>query len=174
VENASRASVTGSNNWLKTNAGAGTLTGSVQSAAPGFRNPALADYTLVSGSPCIGAASPAVYGLPGKEYYLNETTNRMWRVRAAARDIGAFESTSTSAPIAPYDVPPRPVLNIAASGSNALLSWPLFAQDFLLQQTDLSGSFSWSLSPEAYFTNSSAVVVTLPALNGKQFFRLAH
>jgi hypothetical protein len=174
VENAAKASVTGSNNWLKTNASPGTLTGSVQSTAPGFRNAALADYTLAPGSPCIGAATPAVYGLPGKEYYLNETTNRMWRVRAAARDIGAFESTSTSAPVGPYDVPPRPLVSIAASGSNALLSWPLFAQDFLLQQTDLSGSDSWSLSPEAYLTNASGVVVTVPTVNGKQFFRLAH
>ncbi|MHB8521688.1 MAG: hypothetical protein ACYDH9_13140 [Limisphaerales bacterium] len=42
VENDSTAPVTGMNNWLPTNASTGTLTGSIESAAPGFRNAASA------------------------------------------------------------------------------------------------------------------------------------
>src|SRR5262249_10882557 len=60
IENASKAVVTGLNNWLSSSATSGPLTGSVQSSAPGFRNPALGDYTLLASSPCIEAASVAV------------------------------------------------------------------------------------------------------------------
>jgi hypothetical protein len=172
IENASQASVTGVNNWLRTNATAGPLAGSVQTATPGFRNPASQNYTLLPSSPCIGAASFTLYGLPGREYYLNEATSRMWRVRAAARDIGAFENSSTNGSIGPYDLPPRPVLNIARSGSTAQVSWPLFAQDFLLQQADLAGSSGWTFSSAAYLTNASAVLVMAPATAGQKWFRL--
>lgn len=172
IENASKAVVTGVNNWLSSNATSGPLTGSVQSSTPGFRNPALADYTLLPTSPCVGSASVAVYGLPGKEYYLNETTNRMWRVRAAARDLGAFESTSTGIAVGPYDLPPRPTLSVALAGANARLSWPLFAQDYLLQQKDLSGLSSWTLTAGSYLTNASSVTVMTPATVGQVQFRL--
>src|SRR6266436_5504640 len=101
IEDNSAATVTGVNNWLQTNASAGPLTGSVGSASPGFRNAAFEDYTITNGSVCIVAANTTVFGLPGKEYYRNEITNRQWRIRAAARDIGAFESTSTNSPVGP-------------------------------------------------------------------------
>src|SRR5437899_8239616 len=94
VEDTNAATVTGVNNWIQANAGAGPLSGSVQSSSPGFRNAAAKDYTLTNGSVCIGAANASVFGLPGREYFQNEITNRLWRIRAAAQDIGAFESTS--------------------------------------------------------------------------------
>jgi len=172
IENVAKATVTGVNNWLSSSATPGPLTGSVQSSTPGFRNPAMADYTLLPASPCIGASSSAVYGLPGKEYYLNETTNRMWRVRAVARDIGAFESSSTGTSFGPYDPAPRPNLSIAFAGANAQVSWPLFAQDFLLQQTDLAGSLSWIFSAGPYLTNASSVFVMTPTAVGQKLFRL--
>jgi hypothetical protein len=172
IENTSKAVVTGVNNWLSSSATSGPLTGSVQSATPGFRNPAGFDYTLLPSSPCIGAASATVYGLPGKEYYLNEITNQMWRVRAAARDIGAFESTSTGAPVGPYDLPPRPTLTIAMAGANAQVSWPLFAQDYVLQQKDLSGLSTWTITAGTYITNASSVAVITPATVGQGLFRL--
>ncbi|HTL56381.1 MAG TPA: hypothetical protein VL361_11930 [Candidatus Limnocylindrales bacterium] len=171
VENSANALVSGVNNWLKTNAAPGSLIESVQTTAPGFRNPALGDYSLAPGSACVGTANPAPYGLPGKEYYLNETSNRMWRPRAAARDIGAFESSTTGPPVNAYALPPRPILNAVSSGSNAVLAWPLFAQDFQLEQTDLISS-SWSSSPYTYVTNLSGVFVSIPARTGRQIFRL--
>src|SRR5262249_20807140 len=112
VEDAVHGSVVGGNNWIQTNATAGPLTNSIQSASPGFRNAAAKDYTLSNGSACIGAATASVYGLPGKEYYQNESNSCEWRIRFAARDVGAFESTSTNAPVGPYDPFPRPNLNI--------------------------------------------------------------
>ncbi len=172
IENASAATVTGVNNWLQTSASAGPLAASVQSAEPGFRNAASKDYTITNGSACIGAANAGVFGPPGKEYYLNELTNRLWRVRAAARDLGAFESTSTNGPVGPYDPLPQPQVAIGSSGTNMVLSWPLFAQDFQLFQSNFTNPITWSLAPVACATNALSVVVTLSANTMKNFFML--
>jgi hypothetical protein len=172
VEDAVNRTVMGGNNWLQTNATPGPLTNSIQSASPGFRNAAAKDYTLAAGSSCIGAATAAVYGLPGKEYYQNEITNSQWRIRGAARDLGAFESTSTNSPVGPYDPAPRPRLNIKPSGTNALLSWPLFAQDFTLDQSALLSATGWTAAPYSYSTNATAISLSAPAISAKSFFRL--
>ena len=172
VDSNSLATVTGVNNWIQTGASPGPLTGSIQSASPGFRNLAAKDYTLTNGSVCIGAANASVFGPPGKEYYQNEATARMWRIRAAARDLGAFESTTTNTPVGPYDPVPRPKLSIQRSASNALLSWPLFAQDFQLYHSDFSSPVTWTLSPLTYTTNSAAVFATSPPSANRDLFRL--
>jgi hypothetical protein len=172
VENSSAATVTGVNNWLQTNAGIGTLTGSVTSAVPGLRNPATEDYRLVPNSACIGSANAAVYGLPGREYYLNETTNRFWRVRSAARDIGAFESTTTSDPVGPYDAAPRPQMHIEASNANAMVTWPLFAQDFQLEQSNLGGPTVWTQATPGLVTNATGISRLFPLGAGNAVFRL--
>lgn len=172
VENAGAGAVTGAKNWLKTNAIVGALTASVQSAAPGFRNAAANDYTLATDSVCIGAGNVSLYGLPGKEYYRDETITRMWRARGAARDIGAFESTTTNTSAGPYDPPRLPRLGIVPSGGNAIVSWPLFAGDFQLDQSDLNNPVMWSQAPSGYVTNASNIVATVPAGAGRSFFRL--
>ena len=168
IDYASTGFVTGRNNWLKTNATVGALTGSVQSASPGFRNAAAQDYTLTNGSACIGQASAAVFGLPGKEYWLNEITNREWRIRAAARDIGAFESTSTNAPVGPYSAEPRPVLSATVESGAVTTAWPLFAQDYQLQQTAL-GPWAWSDAAFSSATNATGVLATVPIEAGGLF-----
>ena len=172
VEDAVHGTVTGVNNWLKTNAIVGTLTGSVQSASPGFRNGAAQDYTLAPGSVCINAADATVYGLPGREYSYNEVASRRWRIRAAARDLGAFESTSTAGPIGPYDPVPRPPLSVASAGGGALVSWPLFAQDYQLDQSGPGAPVAWSPAPFNRQTNAAGLSVSVPADSGCRFFRL--
>ncbi len=102
VEDGAHATVTGKNNWLQTGAASSGLTGTVFGATPGFANAASDDFTLASGSPCIGAADTSVGGLPTDEYYQNETVTRMYRVRASALDIGAFEHTTAGRGIGPY------------------------------------------------------------------------
>lgn len=102
VEDGAHATVTGENNWLQTGAASSGLTGTVFGAAPGFANAASDDFTLASGSPCIGAADTSVGGLPTDEYYQNETVTRMSRVRASALDIGAFEHTTAGSGMGPY------------------------------------------------------------------------
>ena len=173
IENTTYASASGVNNWLPTGAVPGTLTGTVQSATPGFRNIAAKDYTLAPGSICIGAANASVYGLPGREYFRNEITNRMWRVRAAARDIGAFESTTASAPVTAYAPTPLPWLTAALAGNNVVLSWQLFASDFQLQQCNLTSPVLWTASAWAVTTNAAGLNAAGAAGAGKNFFRLA-
>jgi hypothetical protein len=171
IENTNKASVYGSNNWMQTNAIVTPFTASVQSASPGFRNVAAKDFTLAPGSVCINAANALVYGLPGREYFQNEVTNRMWRPRAAARDIGAFESTSASQPIDPYSAFPPPQLNAGRSGANVVLAWPLFALDFQLQRSALLNPVLWNPAGLAYNTSAAGIYATVPA-SGQGFYRL--
>jgi hypothetical protein len=172
IEDATAASVNGVNNWQPSNASASPLTNSVLSTSPNFANPGQEDYHLAGGSVCIGAANTTVYGLPGKEYYLNEVTNCMWRPRPSTLDIGAFESTTTSSPIGPYDVPPQPQLAIALSGGNAVLSWPLFAQDYQLEQSDFSAPVTWTASPLIIVTNGTGLTSAVTPSAGQSFYRL--
>ncbi|MGO9835953.1 MAG: MYXO-CTERM sorting domain-containing protein [Polyangiaceae bacterium] len=105
VEDSTAATVTGKNNWLQTGAsltGLSGVTGSIFGAAAGFTNAATYDFSLAAGSPCIGVADTAVGNLPVDEYYENETVTRMYRVRASALDLGAFEHTTTGPGIGPY------------------------------------------------------------------------
>jgi hypothetical protein len=177
IENTAAASVTGVNNWIRTNATVGTptsgyLSNSTRSASPGFRNAAAQDYTLATDSICLGAASATVSGLPGREYFLNETTNRQWRIRNAARDLGAFESTTTNIPVGPYSIEPRPRLSITSSTRNLVISWPLFAQDFLLDQSALDSPTTWSNAPNVYVTNATSLEVSLATSASGSLFRL--
>ena len=171
IEDAGAATVTGVNNWLSTNATAGPLANSVRSTSPGFRDAAAQDYTLLSGSACIGAADGAVFGLPGREYFLNEATNREWRIRAAARDLGAFESTSTDAGRGPYDAFPLPALDLRATSTNLLLEWPLYASDFAPAQSPLAYPLNWSAGAWPLATNVTGVTATVP-LGPGGWFRL--
>jgi hypothetical protein len=177
IDNITTASVTGVNNWIRTNATVGTptsgyLSNSIRSPSPSFRNAAAQDFALATNSVCIGAASPTVPGLPGREYFLNEITNRQWRIRAAVRDLGAFESTSTDSPVGPYTPEPRPRLSIAPSGGSASVSWPLFAQDFQLHQASLTNPAVWFPTLSAYITNASNISAAIAISPGGNLFRL--
>lgn len=172
IENTNKATITGFNNWLPSNATIGKLVGTVQSANPGFRNAAAKDYTLAAGSVCIGAANISVYGLPGREYFQNETNKCQWRVRAAARDIGAMESTSAGNPVGPYYPVPLPPLNIRPSGVSLSIGWPLYAADFQLQQSDLIAPVSWASANFLISTSASELYVTFPPGAAREFYRL--
>ncbi len=101
-------SVTGSNNWVMTAATInGTLTGTIKGSSPGFVNASSKDYHLTSSSACLNKAA-ALSGLPVKEYYLNEVTKLQYRLRATAKDLGAFEFGNTAAAVGPYGTTPPP------------------------------------------------------------------
>jgi hypothetical protein len=106
VETAAAAAVTGRNNWLASGVAPGSLAGTVHSPSPGFANPGAKDFTLAAGSPAIGAASPSVSGLPDREYFRDETERAMYRPRASAGDIGAFEHGTSGPGIGAYGQPP--------------------------------------------------------------------
>jgi hypothetical protein len=174
IEDASNGSASGVNNWLPTKATVGALLNTVQSASPGFvnTNTAVEDYHLAAGSVCIGAADTQVYGLPGREYFYNETTNLMWRPRAAARDIGAFESTSPDDAVGPYDAMPQPSMSITANASDLSISWPLFAQDFQIDQSSLAEPPMWTPASLTLTTNAANVAAIIPIGSTRRFYRL--
>lgn len=172
IEDTNNATVTGLNNWLQTNAASGPLLGTIHSASPGFRNPGALDFVPLAGGPCTGVASGAVSAIPGKEYFQNESTNRFWRMRNSARDLGAFESSTAGIAFGPYDPYPRPLLAISAGGGGPKLSWPLFAQDFQLFASDLSGPARWSKVNSVYTTNLTGVACSPNPAPSPLFFRL--
>ncbi|MGO8998088.1 MAG: MYXO-CTERM sorting domain-containing protein, partial [Polyangiaceae bacterium] len=102
IEDTSKATLTGSNNWLQTGAAINGLTGTVFGTDPGFNDAASLDFVPLATSSCVGAANATVSGLPVDEYYENEVVTRMYRVRATANDIGAFEHDTTGGGIGPY------------------------------------------------------------------------
>jgi MYXO-CTERM domain-containing protein len=101
VEDDAQGHVSGNNNWIVTGASADGLSASIAGGDPGFANPGAKDFTLAAGSGAIGKAA-AADDLPSAEYYRDEQVARLRRVRATAADLGAFESTTTSAPTGPY------------------------------------------------------------------------
>jgi hypothetical protein len=99
IEDTANGTVTGQNNWFLTGTAAAPLTGSIFGSDPMFA----ASYR--PGAPLIGAAA-SVQSAPITEYYLDDKTTRMYRVRSSVKDIGAFESTTTGPGIGPYDTQP--------------------------------------------------------------------
>jgi len=174
IEDTTNGAVVGNNNWLPAGANPGSLQLSLQSASPGFVDPrpSVEDYHLAPGSVCLGHADWVVGGV-GREYYYNELTNRLWRPRFSSYDIGAFESTSTGAPVGPYDPTPPPPLKIASvQGGHCAISWPLYAQDFQLEQSSAIAPPTWTPTTAVVVTNPNNVGVVLPASATVGFFRL--
>jgi len=101
VEDTANATVSGSNNWMVAGASATGLTASVAGADPSFTDAAAKNFTLAAGSGAIGKAASAT-DLPDHEYYRDEQVSRQSRARASVADLGAFESTTSSAPTGPY------------------------------------------------------------------------
>jgi MYXO-CTERM domain-containing protein len=118
IEDTTKGTVSGTNNWLPTGTAPGPLVASVFGASP-FKAAASRDFTLAAGATAIGAASQAVSGLPDKEYFQNETITRAYRLRATAKDVGAFESTTTGAGIGPYGAPPVPTPGSSGTSGSA-------------------------------------------------------
>lgn len=178
IENTNKAAILGWNNWLATGVNPGPLTNSTFSASPGFQNASAKNFTLAAGSATIGGASQFLPGLPIpafpiKEYYRDETVAREYRIRLSSRDIGAFESTTTGAGVGPYDAPPRPKLSGAVSGNAAVISWPLTAADYVLDQTGgLAPPVTWTSAPALYLTNSTDFRINVPLPAGNRFYRL--
>jgi len=101
IENSANASAAGTNNWMPTGSNPLALSNTVFGTNP-FKDAPARDFTLAPGSTAIGAASTSTASQPTLEYYRDESVSRMYRPRASANDIGAFESTTNSSPVGPY------------------------------------------------------------------------
>jgi Subtilase family len=64
-------------------------------------------------------------------------------------------------------------LNVAKSGTNVVLNWPVYPTGFILESTtNLISPILWSTNNPAPAVTNSQNCVTLGATNGSQFFRL--
>ena len=64
-------------------------------------------------------------------------------------------------------------LNVAKSGTNVVLKWPVYPAGFILESTtNLISPILWSTNNPAPAVTDSQNCVTLGATNGRQFFRL--
>ncbi len=108
--------VVGKNNWVTTGTDASKLTGTLTGSDPGFTNATSMDYTLTSSSPCKGKAA-ALSTPPTREYYKDEKTSAMYRPRAKAKDIGAFEQGNAATPVGP--IPKKPAADGPAADGPA-------------------------------------------------------
>ncbi len=174
VEDLTDGTVTGSNTWLATGVNPGPLAGTVFSSAPGFKNAAANDFTLSNNSVVLGRAAQLAAGmLPVKEYYRDQIVAREYRIRNTAGDIGAFESTTGGAGIGAYDAPPAPRVSAAISGGAVIISWPLTAPEFVLEQTTaLSGGSSWAPFAGTLATNYNGFSATVPLPVNQSYYRL--
>ena len=69
--------------------------------------------------------------------------------------------------------PPTPALKIARSGDNFILSWPLWATNFVLQVSDgTTPSATWTNAPATATATNNESVVTLPLSGETKFYRL--
>ena len=107
IEDTNNGTVTGSNNWLQTGTNAGALTASIFGSDPMF-DTTLA-YRPTQTGPLFNGADPSVQNAPVTEYYLDDKTTRMYRVRQDVFDVGAFEWGTAGPGIGPYD--PQPDLD---------------------------------------------------------------
>jgi hypothetical protein len=69
--------------------------------------------------------------------------------------------------------PGAPTLHINRSGNDVILSWDAAAEGYSLQSaTDLKGTIVWTFLPAEPTVENGENKVTLPASNGRTFFRL--
>jgi hypothetical protein len=76
-------------------------------------------------------------------------------------DIGAVE------------VSPNPQLTIHRANSNAVLSWPAYYADFVLETAGaLAASNSWTIAPGTHYVVGAQLHVTNSTVGGQSYFRL--
>jgi hypothetical protein len=77
--------------------------------------------------------------------------------------------------IAPIQTPGAPLLSVTCLGSTVMVSWPLPATGWVLEQTPtLTGAaIPWSQVPaNQYQTNATHCFITVPSPAGNKFYRL--
>jgi hypothetical protein len=132
--------------WSTLHGGGGTSAGS----AGGADTTASSQFTLTGtiGQPDAGTAT-----LRGGQFSL---TGGFWSFLSVVQTPGA------------------PLLKIKLVGTNAVLSWPLNATGFMLQETPSSGAPAWTSTPQPVVDTATEHTVIVPATGLVKCFRLKH
>jgi len=70
--------------------------------------------------------------------------------------------------------PGAPLLKIKLIGGNAVISWPLNASGFILQETPSLSAPVWTSTPQPVVNTATEHTVTVPAIGLMKSFRLKH
>lgn len=69
--------------------------------------------------------------------------------------------------------PGAPLLSIVRSGNSFIVSWPVPADGFRLEENgNLSLTNAWAIAPLSYSTNNNMISVNVPSDPGSHFYRL--
>jgi hypothetical protein len=162
--------------YASTNAGATWST----TRAPGVEWQTLA--SSADGAKLV-AAGGWIYNSPlfvsvdsGISWTTTSASGKRWSSVALSADGSKLVGTVMGGGIYTAQSTPRPSLNLAPSGSNALLSWTIPSVDFTLQQNSDLTTTNWTdvtTPPVLNLTNLQNQVLLSPP-SGNTFYRLKH
>ncbi len=69
-------------------------------------------------------------------------------------------------------VPPKPTMNIRLVGTQAIISWPVWAADFSLVSSPVLPATTWTPVSGPLTTNGTEIRMTVPITGTQQYFRL--
>jgi hypothetical protein len=92
--------------------------------------------------------------------------HRFWTIQMIAASTSSW-STQITELLTAY-----PVLSIAATGTNVVVSWPGTTGVFNLETSPSLGPTNWTPVSQGLFLTNGQVSVAVPAGSAAQFFRL--
>jgi hypothetical protein len=119
----------------------------------------------------IGGGGGVSSGASGTNVYTVSGT--IGQPATAAMSGGVYSITGGFWSIlATVPTPGAPLLSVARSGRQAVVSWSASSTGFVLEQSSTLLPGSWSGSSATLTTNGGVISVTLPVTNQYQYFRL--
>jgi hypothetical protein len=112
----------------------------------------------------------------GLTWISNNAPVAQWTGVACSADGARMFATSEDGGIWTAQIAPTPLLNIAPSGTNLVLSWIVPSTDFILQENPDLDPAKWidiAATPGLNYTNVQYQVTT-PTPAGHRFYRLKH
>ena len=110
----------------------------------------------------------------GATWTAGDSPTNDWVSVASSADGGKLVAAVNGGGIYTWQVTPAPMMNIALSGTNLLLSWTVPSKKFVLQQNTDLNTANWTdvpTLPTLNFTNLRFQVTVSPSLD-RQFYRL--
>ncbi|MFZ0826243.1 MAG: hypothetical protein WAO02_02355 [Verrucomicrobiia bacterium] len=124
----------------------------------------------------IGTPTPSRWGDYNTLSVDAADPTQFWTIQMYPSGIdtaSGFDEGIWSTQITQLIVTPLPSLAITPSGTNVVVSWPLYASSYqLFSSANLAPPTSWSNVTQKPVTNGMQISVTIPLANGTGFFRL--